>query len=96
MSVVRLRSDVCADAVWFYCWCFSTNFYSDISPVVKLSVAALVRVKDTDRKQSACCHSTVAPRQPTTSGQRDGRASGTERKKVFLPSFTVVEYCSFN
>ena len=89
---------------FFFWWCFSTDFYSNFSSVVKLSVAALVRVNDTDRKQSACCHSTVAPRQPTTSGQRDGRASGTkrkkerkkERKKVFLPSFTVVKYCSFN
>lgn len=50
MPLVRLRSDVCAVAVWFFCWCFSTDFYSDISSVVKLSLAALVRVKDTDRK----------------------------------------------
>ena len=68
---------------FFFWWCFSTDFYSNFSSVVKLSVAALIRVNDTDRKQSACCHSTVAPRQPTTSGQRDGRGpqGPRERKK---------------
>lgn len=66
---VRLGVQLQVCVVFF----FYLKNLSNNSAFIKENTTAPIKVKDSDRKQSVCCHSAVAPQQPT-SGQRDSQA----------------------